>query len=237
MEFPRCLVGCHQRQHRAASAAFTLMELLVVVVIIAILTSILLPGVRIVRDKAQGAKCGSNLRQVGMGFMSYAIDNEGYLPNSVNTLTGTTYRWTELIALYVEASKNNNGVYSTSLRLTNSVLAGCPIYHPATGLAAWDVGFGMSAQLGLPSNINSCDTRDIPFGKYQMFVLGTLDRSTSRALAADSTSHTVQTNFTIASNAVRHQNRLTTLFCDMHVTPVLVTDYILSVTNPVAYVP
>ncbi|MDM8007065.1 MAG: DUF1559 domain-containing protein [Phycisphaerae bacterium] len=52
--------------------AFTLVEVLVVVAIIALLVAILMPAVSRVRDQARLAICGSNLRQIGTGITAYA---------------------------------------------------------------------------------------------------------------------------------------------------------------------
>jgi prepilin-type N-terminal cleavage/methylation domain-containing protein/prepilin-type processing-associated H-X9-DG protein len=63
-------------------AAFTLVELLVVIGIIAVLMGILLPVLANAREKANTVKCAANLRSVGQGIMIYAAQYKGALPSS-----------------------------------------------------------------------------------------------------------------------------------------------------------
>jgi prepilin-type processing-associated H-X9-DG protein len=59
-----------------------LIELLVVIAIIAILAALLLPSLAKAKQQAQGAKCMSNLKQLGVGWSMYNGDYRGYLvPN------------------------------------------------------------------------------------------------------------------------------------------------------------
>ena len=211
---------------------FTLMELLVVITIIAVLASLLLPAVKIVREAALGIKCTSNIRQVAMGVATYAMENDGYLPNTYNNVVTPAYRWTEQIAMYVEASKSDNGIYSTSVRMANTVLAGCPSYKPTAGYAVWDVGFGMNGLLNLPLNNYSSDTRDIVNSRYQQFVMASVTNQGRRSLLNDSPAFSAQTSPSVAVNGVRHRNRMTVIFFDMHVQPLQLNDFILSLTNP-----
>lgn len=68
---------------------FTLVELLVVIGILALLTSMLIPALNSAREVAKGIKCISQLRQTVMAGLNYSIDYNNMIPSKV--ASGTSW--------------------------------------------------------------------------------------------------------------------------------------------------
>ncbi|MBV9463047.1 MAG: DUF1559 domain-containing protein [Verrucomicrobiae bacterium] len=62
----------------APVAAFTLIEMMVCFTIISVLMAVLMPSLSAAKEKANRAKCTSNLRQIGIADYNYAADHDGW---------------------------------------------------------------------------------------------------------------------------------------------------------------
>ena len=125
--------------------AFTLVELLVVISIIAVLISLLLPAMRMARETARQTVCMSNLRQVAIGVASYMAELDNTFP------TGHIY------------SADNDPVW-----LTHSIFGPIKAYVPVLPICPNADAAGDSARYCY--FVNTAYTNEHPWG-YRYFDL------------------------------------------------------------------
>ena len=131
-----------RRQHHA----FTLVELLVVIGVIAILLSLLLPTVAGARRSAQRVACLSNLREIGLAFTSYLGTNRNHYPRPAQLNLPKPEDW-----IWWESSRSSDGK-GVVQRLLNESILHCPADDPAShrqiisgvGTTLWTDTFRMS---------------------------------------------------------------------------------------------
>lgn len=71
--------------HARRKPAFTLVELLIVIGIVAVLIGVLLPALAAARRSAQSAACLQKLRQIGLATTMYIQENRGAFPRSTHS--------------------------------------------------------------------------------------------------------------------------------------------------------
>ncbi|MDR1962180.1 MAG: DUF1559 domain-containing protein [Planctomycetaceae bacterium] len=72
-------------RHFGLKRAFTLVELLIVIVIISMLAGLLIPAVNYAREAARRAQCINNQKNLSLAIVNYALNNNG-LPGHLNQL-------------------------------------------------------------------------------------------------------------------------------------------------------
>lgn len=88
---------------RLKGSAFTLIELLIVIAIIAMLAAILFPVFAAAREKARQSTCASNLKQIGLAVLQYAGDYDDTPPcgNGASATNHDGQGWAGQIQSYV----------------------------------------------------------------------------------------------------------------------------------------
>jgi prepilin-type N-terminal cleavage/methylation domain-containing protein/prepilin-type processing-associated H-X9-DG protein len=126
--------------------AFTLVELLVVISIIALLISLLLPALKQARATAMTLKCKATMQQLGLGVMMYADDHEGMLPP--HNWAGK--KWHARLAPYVGRVAPKRSVYCPSVM----DLIGTGSHAGKTGddIPAWFTGYAFNGNYALTTS-------------------------------------------------------------------------------------
>jgi prepilin-type N-terminal cleavage/methylation domain-containing protein/prepilin-type processing-associated H-X9-DG protein len=174
----------HRRENdfageRTDRRAFTLVELLVVIGIIAVLIGILLPALGAARKQANATKCAAQLREIGNALALYAAENRGYWPvlqheanltepgfpnEALRSNPPRNDYWYQFLLKYFTKRQFSTTTGTRLIDFRNTPLWGCPAvdkenFDVSTSSAEFNSGYGFNFSPGYwerqPANVNA----------------------------------------------------------------------------------
>ncbi|KKR03974.1 MAG: Type II secretory pathway pseudopilin PulG-like protein [Candidatus Uhrbacteria bacterium GW2011_GWF2_39_13] len=116
---------------------FTLVELLIIISIMCILTSMLLPALKKTREKATSIVCLGNEKQISTAIMMYSNDNNSWLVPLRYTNLSTWPQWHHILETYDYIPANSTNPNWNEFTLPSHSIFNCAAKSPSGESQYW----------------------------------------------------------------------------------------------------
>jgi prepilin-type N-terminal cleavage/methylation domain-containing protein/prepilin-type processing-associated H-X9-DG protein len=176
--------------NKSRRPAFTLVEVLVVIAVIAIIAALLMPALSKARERGLAMVCLNNTKQLTLSALLYTDDHEGMLPYNMG-MSGSAYRsnlnWVNNVMTWDLSSDNTNQATIRQASLGSYVSGStgiyrCPSDHVLSTVqsaAGWDGRIRSYSMNALVGNAGAFSTNGVNVndpGYKQFFKLAQIPR-------------------------------------------------------------
>lgn len=236
---------------RSLDNAFTLIELLTVIAIIAILAALLFPALSQAKAQARSIQCKNNLKQIGLGVIMYVHDFTHYpaYGRPVSAAEPTGSKWYKDILPYIQNKWTNKLFKCPGYKFIDfdGLSEGDSLMYVSFG--SYGYNFGMSDSRGTYKyGLGGQFSIDVSLIRNTYISETTVKFPSDMIMSADSISTTANnqlvngieilarqlhndnwTSFIVSEKkTARHGNKLNYVFCDGHVDGFKPRDILLS---------
>lgn len=211
------------RTQNSVREAFTLIEILVVMAIMAVLAALLFPMGKSMIEKGNSSKCINNLRQIGGAIQQYSYENDGFFPYSAGpsyegkSISHPFSGWQAPLAYYLGIGQLSPSTIYKSQASYDTPTAKHPFNCPSCKTAFRTYTANKYAMGFLPSGATSPYPRrkGTAFLRPSQLILIT-DSETVDGKISTSTGQFDDTNY-LTVIGTRHNGKANALFADFHI--------------------
>jgi prepilin-type N-terminal cleavage/methylation domain-containing protein len=195
---------------RRSVKAFTIIELLVVMVVVAILAGVLLPSLSRAKAKAMRISCVGRLKNIGLAYRIFATDNGDLFPWHRSEAHATNQHNFPILTGLSPADQVVRIYQSLSNELSTPKIIVCPADERESApdwlkLSTNDISYfvGLSARETLPQTMMAGDRNLLLDGKE---LIGRVELKRGAPLAWDKNMHRLQGNFAHGDGSVQQSS-------------------------------